>query len=297
MTKNNNLIKAKKAANDEFYTMYKDIENEMQNYKDHFKGKVVYCNCDTENSNFFKYFQNNFAALELKQLIRSSLNDGVPFQSDKGIELLKQSDIVVTNPPFSLFRDFVGLLVEYDKKFIILGGNNVVTYKEIFKLIKEDKLWLGCKSMNSDILFDVTNEYAEEMVKTKKEGSAYKIVNGIIKARVQASWFSNLEHKKRNEPLLLTKTYKGNEASYPKYDNYDAIEVSKTKDIPIDYFKVIGVPISWLDKYNPEQFKILGLMNTGEENKGIRHEDSEHGRPLVNGVEKYLRILIKSKEI
>lgn len=187
------------------------------------------------------------------------------FRSPECIELLKQADIVVTNPPFSLFREYVAQLVEYDKKFVIIGNKNAITYKEIFKLIKENKLWIGNTPMGTDLLFDIPKNYAQELTSNKKEGSSYKIINGVVKGRAQAVWYTNLDIAKRHEDIILYKTYYGNEDDYPKYDNYDAIEVSKTKAIPIDYDGVMGVPITFLDKYNPDQFEIIGLANDKRE--------------------------------
>jgi hypothetical protein len=215
------------------------------------------------------------------------------FRSRESVELLKQADIVVSNPPFSLFREYVAQLIEYDKKFIIIGNKNAITYKEIFLLIKQNKLWVGNTPMSSDLLFDVPDEYAEYLLTSKKEGSGYKIIDGKIKGRAQAIWLTNINYNERFEDLILYKKFVGNESEYPTYDNYDAINIDKTKDIPNDYTGVMGVPITFLDKYNPHQFQLLGIMNTGEENIGIRFENTPHGRPLVNGVEKYLRILIK----
>lgn len=207
--------------------------------------------------------------------------------------MLKQADIVVTNPPFSLFREYVAQLVEHDKKFVVIGNKNAITYKETFSLIKDNLLWVGNTPMGRDLLFDVPDSYARELVETKKEGSSYRFIDGIVKARSQSIWFTNIDSPKRHEDLILYRQYSPEE--YPRYDNYDAIEVGKTNEIPNDWDGVMGVPISFLDKHNPDQFELLGIMNTGEENKGIRHEGTPHGRPLVNGVEKYLRILIRNK--
>jgi hypothetical protein len=207
------------------------------------------------------------------------LNGDGDFRSEECIELLKQSDIVVTNPPFSLFREYVEQLVKYDKKFIILGGVNAITYKDIFRLIKGNKMWLGYCN-NRDKKFIVPENYEHEEI---IEGKPIKTVGAI--------WYTNLNTNKRNESLTLYKKY--NTKEYPQYDNYNAINVDKVSDIPIDYDGAIGVPITFLDKYNPEQFELLGIMNTGEENKGIRYEGTPHGRPIINGVEKYLRILIR----
>jgi hypothetical protein len=179
------------------------------------------------------------------------------FRSDECIELLKQADVVCTNPPFSLFREYIAQLIEYKKKFIIIGNKNAITYKEIFPLIKEDKLWCGYTPMGIDMLFDIPQDVAEQFLAEKKEGSAYKIVDGIVRGRSQSVWFTNLDHKKRHEELALVRDYTPKD--YPHYDNYDAIEVSKVVEIPKDYDGIMGVPISYLDKYNPEQFEILGM--------------------------------------
>lgn len=284
---NSKLGAAKVAKKDEFYTQLGDIENELRHYKEHFRDKVVLCNCDDPRvSNFFQYFANNFEHLGLKKLITTcyksqerdlfSANDSeraiwleytgdrngnrVPdpeeigihyfngdgdFRSKECIELLKQADIVVTNPPFSLFRDYITQLVEYDKKFIIIGNQNAITYKEIFPLIKENKIWLGYGFKGGAAHFisnyedtAVAGDHIEGMIR----------VSGVV-------WFTNLEHKKRHEPLELWRQYTPEE--YPKYDNYDAIEVGKTGDIPIDYDGVMGVPITFMDKYCPEQFEII----------------------------------------
>lgn len=272
MSKNNNLHSAKKARNDEFYTMLSDVEKEMKYYRDFFKGKKVLCNCnDDQWSAFFKYFSLNFEFLGLKKLTCVSYNEGGhgkkyvfegdvngnrkvdqeeititelkgcgDFSDEEGIAELQDCDVVVTNPPFSLFRDFVALLEKYNKKYIVVGNDNARTYKEIFRLIKENKMWLGINHLGT-----------------------FRQPDGSIKNFGNISWFTNVEHGKRNEVLELTKTY-SNEY-YPKYDNYDAIEVSKTVDIPMDYEGVMGVPISFLDKYNPNQFEIVGLLNSSDE--------------------------------
>jgi hypothetical protein len=321
-TKNANLHSAKKEKNDEFYTQLTDINRELEHYQKHFKGKVVYCNCDDPRvSYFFHYFSKNKKKLGLKKLITAcyknqnmnlfSRNDSehavyleytgnkkggnVPdinaidikhlkgdgdFRSEECIKLLKQADIVVTNPPFSLFREYVAQLVEYKKKFVIVGNKNAITYKEIFPLIKDNKIWCGYTPMGIDMLFDVPERVAQQFMSNKKEGSSYRIVDGIVKGRSQSIWFTNLDHRKRHEELILYKTY--TPAEYPKYDNYDAIEVSKTADIPMDYDGIMGVPITFLDKYNPQQFEILGSA------------DDRDYYPLVFG--KYSgRITIKDK--
>ena len=297
---NNNLHKAKDSKKDEFYTQLSDIENELKHYKTHFKDKIVYCNCDDPRvSNFFQYFSYNFEALGLKKLIttcyknqdaelfsqneseqaiyleyegdkngnqvpdiseigiRSLSGDG-DFRSAECIELLKQADIVVTNPPFSLFREYVAQLIKYEKKFIIIGNLNAVTYKDIFKLVKENKLWFGKSIHSGDREFRVPNDYPLNAAgsRTDDDGNKYIRVKGV-------RWYTNLDYLERHEDLLLFKEYTPEE--YPTYDNYDAINVDVTKNIPKDYKGAMGVPITFLDKYNPDQFEI-DTLGIGEDN-------------------------------
>ena len=300
--KNKNLRKASKVKNDEFYTKLTDIEKELRYYKKHFKDKIVFCNCDDpKESNFFKYFALNFKYLGLKKLITTHYNGGgtsykleiiedinndgkinlddamkTPlqydgdFRSDECIEILKEADIVVTNPPFSLFREYIAQLIIYDKQFLILGNINTISYKESFELIKANKIWLG---------------YNTVRYFNQPDGSSYETARTF--------WYTNLDIKKRHEDIILYKSF--DESEYPKYDNYNAINIDKTKEIPIDYDGYMGVPITFMDKYNPKQFDLVGIMNTGEKNIGIRYDRTPHGRPLVNGKEKYLRIIIKHK--
>ena len=290
-SQNKNLHKAKSNKKDEFYTQLSDIERELKHYKKHFKDKVVYCNCDDPRvSNFFHYFSYNFEKLGLKKLITTCYKNqdmdlfsknnseqavyleysgdkngnNIPdieeigieplegdgdFRSKESIELLKQADIVVTNPPFSLFREYVAQLIEYDKKFIIVGSFNAITYKEIFKLIKENKMWLGHGFKGGNAYFKTTHT-TDEFAK-----GVYDKNTGLVKFR-NITWYTNIEIAKRDEELILFKKYTSSE--YPKYDNYEAINIAKTKDIPIDYDGVMGVPITFLDKYNPSQFEIIG---------------------------------------
>lgn len=268
MAKNNNLHAAKKARNDEFYTQISDVEKEMKNYTEFFKGKKVLCNCnDDQWSAFFQYFSLNFEKLGLAKLTCVSYNEGGhgkkyvfngdkngnrmvdqeeieitelkgcgDFSDEEGIAELQDCDVVITNPPFSLFRDFVALLEKYEKKYIIVGSDNARTYKNIFQLIKENKLWLGINHLGT-----------------------FKQPDGSIKNFGNISWFTNVSHAKRNQPLDLFKKY--SKDYYPKYQNYDAIEVSKTAEIPMDYDGVMGVPITFLDKYCPNQFKIVGCAD------------------------------------
>ena len=308
---NGNLNKAKAAKNDEFYTRLEDIEKELKHYTEHFKGKVVYCNCDDANrSNFFKYFSTNFQKLGLKKLITSGLKEdgtGVvaiqtgddidiydgngDFRSEECIEFLTEADMVVTNPPFSCFRQYVAQLMQYGKKFLIIGNMNAITYKEIFSYIKNNKLWMGYKSLGSDMFFNVPQNYVEELKATKTQGGGWRELDGIIMGRVAtACWFTNLEHKKRNEELILYKHY--NPTEYPKYDNYDAIEVSKVAEIPMDYEGVCGVPISFLDKYCPNQFRILGIMS-GAKGETFTNGNDNRAKFYLNGKGVYARILIQ----
>lgn len=306
---NKQLRKASKSKNDEFYTQRTDIEKELKHYKQHFKDKVVFCNCDDPRvSNFFHYFSHNFRQLGLKKLITTCYRNNQPnmfssnnsenavyleyngemdgnnvpspekigikelkgdgdFRNEESIELLKQSDIVVTNPPFSLFREYVAQLLEYNKNFLIIGNGNSISYKEIFKNIQENKIWLG---VTKPQLFLIDNKesfakYCSDANKVLVEGKEYWAVN--ISVGTPTYWFTNLDISKRHEEIILYRTYHGNEADYPTYDNYDAIEVSKTKDIPMDYDGAMGVPITFLDKYNPAQFEILGITDRDNESK------------------------------
>jgi hypothetical protein len=292
---NSSLSAAKTAKQDEFYTQLADIEREMRHYKKHFVGKTVYLNCDDPHaSNFFHYFSYNFEKLQLKKLIaacykseatdRFSSNDseqavyleyegnktgsGVPdlseigikqfvedgdFRKAESIELLKQADIVVTNPPFSLFREYVTQLMEYDKKFIIIGPGGAITYKELFPLFQQNKIWLGNGFQAGNAYFKTahaSDDYA---------AGVYDPATGLVKFR-NVTWFTNLDIAKRHEELVLWKTYSPD--AYPKYDNFDAIEVGKTADIPVDYTGLMGVPTTFLDKHNPDQFEIVGITKT-----------------------------------
>ena len=323
MAGNTPLHAANKAKQDEFYTQLSDIEKEFKHYRKHFLGKTVYCNCDDPTvSGFFRYFYLNFEKLGFGKLITTCYKNQQPdlfsahdkrtaigitytgsqpdvfqldedgdFRSQECIELLKQSDIVVTNPPFSLFREYVAQLVEHDKKFLIIGSMNAITYKEIFPLIRDSKLWLGYGPAGKDMLFDVPKDYAQELVETKKEGSAYRVVDGVVKGRLgNASWFTNLDHKKRHEDLILYKKYSPDE--FPKYDNYDAINVNKTAHIPVDFAGPMGVPISFLDKHNPNQFEVVGM-----DRPLITQLTGKQSRFRIKGKELFARIVIRNKRI
>ena len=296
---NTNLKTAKKSKNDEFFTLMEDIEKEMRYYKDFFKGKVVYCNCDdARESNFFKYFSLNFEFLGLKKLITTGykadgkgvvlvyegdkngnrrvdneeiivneLNGDGDFRSEECIEYLKECDVVVTNPPFSLFRQYVKQLMDYGKKFIIIGNQNAITYKEIFPYIKNNQLWLGMNFVKS-----------------------FEKPNGDIQKFGNISWFTNIENKRRNEKLDLYKRYSFED--YPKYDNYDAIEVSRVDEIPMDYDGVMGVPITFLYKYCHKQFRIIGIM-AGSSSKDFVHGNDNRKNFYINSKGVYARILIQ----
>ena len=284
--KNNNLNAAKSAKNDEFYTSLSSVENELRHYKEHFKNKVILCNCnDAAHTGFAIYFALQFDVLGLKEVICTAYNpnghgfvyryhgekkgDYIPpvegwdktqlegdggFSSAEGLSLIDEADIIATNPPFSLFRDFITILLERDKKFIIIGNMNGITYNEVFPSIRDGKLWLGTQYVK---------EFMSDSGETKRFGNIL--------------WYTNLDYKKRHEPLILYKNY--NEEEYPHYDNYDGIEVSKTCEIPMDYKGVMGVPVSFLDKWCPDQFEIVDRLNA----------------PVVKGNKIYKRLMIKLK--
>jgi hypothetical protein len=287
LSQNSNLQAARNAKEDEFYTQLADIERELRLYRPHFAGKTVYLNCDDpRDSNFFRYFSLNFEHLGLKRLIATSFDGGIngeavscdydaqldgtatpdlagkgvqplrgsgDFRSPECIALLKQADIVVTNPPFSLFREYLTQLVDHEKQFIILGNQNAITYSEVFPLIKEGKVWLGNHS--GDMKFQVPGHYAARKTRYWVDESGQK-----WRSLGNACWFTNLHHPKRHTSPDWSKTYKPSD--FPKYVNYDAIEVARTADIPIDYPGAMGVPITFLSKWNPDEFDILGNSGT-----------------------------------
>ena len=282
MANNVNLLKSRDSKNDEFYTPYGEIADELQHYTSYFDGKTVYCNCDDpKKSNFVKFFVEHFKVLGLKKLVATTLantGSGVcfvydgkgvdtetmlgngDFRSEECVELLKAADIVVTNPPFSLFNQYVGQLLDYDKKFIIIGNKNAITHNDISSYIKENKLWAGCRSFKGDMWFETED--------------------GMV--NVSGCWFTNMDHNKRHVPLKLTSHYSPEE--YRKYDNYDGIEVSRVKDIPYDYKGVMGVPITFLDRYCPEQFEIVGFRK-GNDGRNLQ----------LNGKQVFFRVLIQKK--
>ena len=297
------LTKAKTNKKDEFYTQLIDIESELKHYESHFKDKVVYSNCDDPRiSNFFNYFSSNFEKLGLKEIITScykkngtgffneynggnidlvNFKEDGDFRSKESIELLKKSDIVVTNPPFSLFREYVEQLIKYDKKFLIIGNINAITYKEIFKLIKGNESWLGINLGRGISGFIVPEHYDLYGTEARIDSSGNRIVSPN-----NCLWLTNLDTSKRHEDIVLTKRYYGNESEYPKYDNYDGINVNKTKDIPMDYEGFMGVPITFLHKFNPDQFEIIKFR------KGNDEKDLS-----INGNCPYFRILIRNRRL
>lgn len=339
MAGNNSLNAAIKAKQDEFYTQLDDISNELKYYKQHFKGKIVLCNCDDPyESNFFKYFALNFNQLGLKKLIATCYNgspiagDELPllfeieesepkkiaykveitevldynndgavnladvqyliqndknvlsllkgngdFRSQECIELLKEADIVVTNPPFSLFREFVAQLISYDKKFLVIGNQNAIHYKDIFTLIKDNKIWLGYKF--GDMSFKVPEYFEPKATRywVDENGQKWRSLGNVC-------WFTNLNIQKRQEEMILYKQFSSDE--YPMYDNYEAINVDKTSEIPSDYTGIMGVPITFIDKYNPDQFEIIGTSTIS----------MSKGAPYINGKRIYERVLIRNKK-
>jgi len=274
--KNSNLSKAKSSKNDEFYTRLTDIEKELKHYKEYFRDKTVFCNCDDPlESNFWMYFSLNFEFLGLKKLIsthydanqlstyklermglgetdvfRTDLLGNGDFRSDECILLLDEADVVVTNPPFSLFREYIAQLIDCNKDFLVIGSMNAITYKEIFPLIKNNALWLG--ATNGARSFILPSDAPQKSTDRIIDGKRCAVLGNTC-------WFTNLRHQKRNHHIELFRKYEGHESEYPVYDNYDAIEVSRVVDIPYDYDGVMGVPITFLDKYNPDQFEILGI--------------------------------------
>ncbi|MFZ2872939.1 MAG: adenine-specific methyltransferase EcoRI family protein [Phycisphaerales bacterium] len=295
---NRSLHAAKATKQDEFYTQLSDIEKELKHYstpqRNHFKGKTVLCNCDDPKvSNFFHFFAHNFHKLGLKRLITTCYKNADPdifskhegkrglrliyngeqtpggripalskldalpleedgdFRSAECLDLLKQADIVVTNPPFSLFREYIAQLVEHRKKFLVIGNQNAITYKDVFTLIQENRLWLGASIHSGDREFGVPDHYPLNAAGTRVDvdGNKFIRVKGV-------RWFTNLDYDERHDDLPLYAPY--SRAKYPRYANYDAIEVGKTADIPVDYDGAMGVPITFLDKYNPDQFEIMG---------------------------------------
>ena len=315
---NRALNNAKRAKKDEFYTRREDIERELTHYADHFRGKTVYCNCDDpETSEFWRFFVRNFWAYGLKKLMAThydpdeknysykleltELPDGqfsyagvktqIPcngdFRSAACIELLKEADIVVTNPPFSLFREYVAQLMEYGKKFVIIGNQNALTYREIFTLLRDNQIWLGYYS--GDMAFKVPDYYEAKETRFWIDETGQK-----WRSMGNACWYTNLDIPKRHMPLdLRGNLYAGNEDRFLFFDNYDAINVDKVADIPNDFYGVMGVPVTFMDKYCPEQFEIIGLAAGNIRGLSGMIPSTGKDGPYINGKLKYGRIMIR----
>ncbi len=326
---NSGLHAAKRNRKDEFYTQISDIERELHHYRKHFKDKVVYCNCDDPYiSAFFEYFAKNFEFLGLKKLITTCYKSqrmnlfsrgdaveaikleymgGAPnslptvddigvtplksdgdFRSDECIDILKEADIVVTNPPFSLFSEYVAQLASFDKKFIIIGHQNAITYKNVFPLIKEDRMWLGY-GFKRNMAHFIAPHYEDTASDTDHQAGMIR-VSGVV-------WYTCLDHDKRHEEMILVRLYRGNEAAYPSYDNYHAIEVSRTQDIPLDYEGAMGVPITFLTKYNPDQFEIIGATESEGKgfSSGLWKPESGIAQATIDGQRVYKRLFIRNR--
>ena len=325
---NSGLQSAKRNKKDEFYTQIADVERELRHYRRHFKDKVVYCNCDDPYiSAFFEYFSKNFEFLGLNKLITtcyksqridlfsqnmseyaikleyfggapnslptpdnigvSRLQSDGDFRSQECIEIIKEADIVVTNPPFSLFSEYIAQLASFDKKFIIIGHQNAITYKDVFPLIKQNRVWLGY-GFKRNMAHFIAPHY-EDTASDADHREGMIRVSGVV-------WYTSLDHNKRHDEMILVQRYEGNEVEYPRYDNYDAIEVSRTQNIPMDYAGAMGVPITFLTKYNPEQFEIIGA--TESEGKGFScglwDLESCVAQAMVNGRKVYKRLFIRN---
>ncbi len=315
MRKNKDLNNAYKNKKDEFYTQLTDIEKEMRYYTQHFKNKTIFCNCDDpETSSFWKFFELNFDRLGLRRLIathyetvkqsykleivgdidgngkidkhdiiRTTLVQNGDFRSPECIDILKQADIIITNPPFSLLREYIAVLMEYKKKFLIIANQQCITYKEIFPYFMNDEIWFGVSIHSHGRDFRVPDDYPLEAYefRTDEQGNKYINVKGV-------RWLTNLDYRERHEELVLYKHYSPEE--YPKYDDFDAINVDKTCDIPCDYYDPIGVPITFMDKYNPDQFEILGNLGSYAPD-GYSLCSSIH----LNGKKMYKRLLIRRR--
>lgn len=307
---NSSLLKARREKNDEFYTLLEDIEKEMCHYETHFKGKTIYCNCDNPKmSNFWKFFHMNFERLGLKRLTATFYHISNPvyrmdydggddenidagtvtplsgngdFRSNECIAVLRESDIVVTNPPFSLFREYITQLIEHSKQFIILGNQNAITYKEIFPLIQNNEVWTGYQFGDMKFRVPASSEPRKTRYWVDETGQKWRSLGN-------AMWLTNLDIDRRHKKLILTKRY--NPQEYPKYDNFDAINVRRVIDIPYDYTGIMGVPITIIDKYNSDQFEIVGEFNHGVDG------DFDLAKPVIDGKPLFKRIAIRLKKV
>ena len=320
---NESVTRARREKNDDFYTRIEDIEEEMWEHRDFLKGKIVYCPCDKVfnegRSEFVNYFTSLFHTLGLKKVIFTQYNPhGVGYKAEWDLEkcgykweyngeyegnkfideseidfyplkgngsfdsrecreIMKECDVVITNPPFSRFRDFINQIISLGKHFIIIGPDDAITYKEVFPLILNNRVWLGYSRPKA---YKILADKADPNDKAQYE------VDGVVYKKFgKTCWYTNVEHKKRIVKIPLTKRYTPEE--YPKYDNYDAIEVGSYKDIPVDYDGVMGVPISYLEHYNPNQFQIVGAYNYSKDYNG------KTWNAKLFGKYKYKRLLIK----
>lgn len=324
---NNGLNAARSSKKDEFYTLLPDIEKELRHYTEHFKNKTVFCNCDDpEESNFWHYFEMNFEKLGLKKLIsthyheslstfkqelfidkngkkkliKTNLEQNGDFRSPESVAILKEADICVTNPPFSLFREFITQLIDYDKQFLVLGSINAATTKNIFPLIRDKKLWIGQSIRSGDREFRVPDDYPLQAAsyRVDSHGNKYIRVKGV-------RWFTNMDYPDRHKNIALCYKYYNDPKKYPTYENFNAIEVGRVKEIPIDYNGLMGVPITFLDKYSPDQFEIVMLANGNARTNvpsdvlaevGYRqHSEDRGGVGIINGQRVYARIIIRRK--
>lgn len=279
------LIATSYATSPVMYTQLSFFGEEVDTVDDSRKSYVIEITEVTDLNGDGAVDLQDFELMLKKNPPRILKGDG-DFRSAECIEFLKQADIIVTNPPFSLFREYVAQLIEYNKKFIIIGNQNAITYKEIFPLIKENKIWLGY-GFRGNVGFFINSCY-EDYAKSSQHIEGMIRVSGVM-------WYTNLDTKKRHEDIILYRFY--NPEEYPHYDNYDAIEVSKTAEIPCDYYDVMGVPITFMDKYNPEQFEIIGATESEGKgfSNGLWNEESKIAQPVINGERKYKRIFIKRK--
>ncbi|MCY3626734.1 MAG: modification methylase [Gammaproteobacteria bacterium] len=331
MRKTNDLRKAKEVQFDEWYTQRSDIDYELKHYRPHFKNQIVYCNCDDPKiSNFYRYFSDNFHRLALKHLIttcyrnnepdifskhklengvrldcpRGELIDGayqpsVPvitelngdgdFRSSECIEILRSTDIVVTNPPFSKFQEYITQLITNKKKFLILGGAASVATKNIFDFIQQGKVWLGTKSISGGMYFDIPKWKQEEVLESGKK-NGYTIKNGVVKKISPVVWYTNLDHHRRHEEMFLFRKY--SKQKFPKYDNYDAIHVENVNDIPKDYPGEMGVPTTFVDKWNPDQFELVGT-----DRQVTKAKSGKQSRFYLDGKELFAKFVIRNKRI
>ena len=317
MPTNETLHNAKVGKNNEFYTLLDDVETELCHYSDKFRNKTVLCNCDDSNSAFWEYFHTHFAELGLKKLIATHYDTTYPtyarlyeggndsiiescdtkqltgngdFRSDECLDFLEEADIVVTNPPFTMFKEMMALLMHFQKQFLIIGSMNALSYKEIFPLFRDNKVWYGVSIHSGDRKFYVPNSYP-----LNASGCGIDPTNGKRFIKVKGvRWFTNLDHQFKHKPLALSKRYAPED--YPLYDNFDAININSYKDIPCDYDGVMGVPITFMDHYCPEQFEIVGWSRHNDMNMdgGYWHKGTCNDATL-NGKQVYRRILIRKK--